>query len=84
MKRAKPVSRADYEVELVRSICRSVIRRVKDENPSLQGEDLLRRLELATPFRATEADLSKLQAIWHDEIAKAVPDVPMRLVQMIH
>jgi hypothetical protein len=78
------VSRADYEAQLVRSICRSVIRRVKQENPSLKGEELLRHLNIAAPFRWADPGFTKLQAIWQEEVAMAVPTLSGEIIVTIH
>jgi hypothetical protein len=59
----------DRELELIRTICRAVIRRVRLESPLLQGAELFVRLHGATPFPVADPIL---QAIWDDEVMSAV------------
>jgi hypothetical protein len=71
----------DRELELIRTICRAVIRRVRLESPLLQGAELFVRLHAATPFPVADP---LLQAIWDDEVMSAVResvDAPVAVVQ---
>jgi hypothetical protein len=53
----------------IRTICRAVIRRVRDEHPHSSGYELFLHLWAAYPF-ASDDDL--MQQVFHEEVLQAV------------
>ena len=53
----------------IRTICRAVIRRVRDEHPDTRGYELFLRFWAAYPFGSED---DQLQQVFHEEVLQAV------------
>lgn len=62
---------SEPETDLLRTISRAVIRRVRQEHSELQGAELLERIQMASPFREAGPDL---QVLWDEEVALSMPE----------